>query len=93
LITFWGVACGACRVEAPHLTRLHNQYADKGLAVVAVNGYNENRQIVENYVSANGLMHPIALMGQKVAQEQYTVASYPVTYLVLKQANPERFCG
>ena len=82
VIAFWGVACGPCRAEAPHLTALLNQYRDKGLAVVAVNGYDETRQEVERFARANGLTHPIALMGQKVAEEKYTVASYPVTFLI-----------
>jgi thiol-disulfide isomerase/thioredoxin len=82
VITFWGVACGPCRAEAPHLTALYNQYRDKGLTVVAVNGYDETRQEVERFARANGLTHPIALMGKKVGEEKYTVSSYPVTFLV-----------
>ena len=82
VIAFWGVACGACCVEAPHLTALQNQYGEKGLAVVAVNGYDESKKEVDQYARDKGLTHPIALMGSKVAEEKYTVASYPVTYLV-----------
>jgi thiol-disulfide isomerase/thioredoxin len=82
VVAFWGVACGACRVEAPHLTALYNQYAGKGLAVIAVNGYDESKENVEQYVRDKGLTHPIALMGRKVAEDKYTVASYPVTYLL-----------
>ncbi|HUE17963.1 MAG TPA: TlpA disulfide reductase family protein [Planctomycetaceae bacterium] len=81
VIAFWGVACGACCEEAPHLTALYNQYKDKGLAVVGVNGYNESKPKVDRFVRAKHLTHAIALMGGKVAQE-YTVASYPVTWLV-----------
>jgi peroxiredoxin len=82
LISFWGVACGPCRAEAPHLTALYNRFRDQGLAVVAVNAYDENKQEVERFARAHGLSHPIALMGKKVGEEQYTVESYPVTFLV-----------
>jgi len=82
LISFWGVACGPCRAEAPHLTALYNRYRDKGLAMVAVNAYDESKQEVDRFVRANGLTHPIALMGKKIGEEQYTVESYPVTFLV-----------
>jgi thiol-disulfide isomerase/thioredoxin len=82
VITFWGVACGPCRAEAPHLTALYNQYKDRGLAIVAVNGYDESKEEVERFARANGLTHPIALMGKKVGEEKYTVTSYPVTFLV-----------
>jgi thiol-disulfide isomerase/thioredoxin len=84
LIAFWGVACGACRVEAPYLSALHDQYKKQGLAVVAVNGYDETKDVVAKYVRTTGLTHPIALMGGKIAKEKYTVASYPVTFLVNK---------
>jgi thiol-disulfide isomerase/thioredoxin len=82
VITFWGVACGPCRAEAPHLTALYNQYKDRGLAIVAVNAYDESKEEVERFARANGLTHPIALMGKKVGEEKYTVTSYPVTFLV-----------
>ena len=82
VITFWGVACSPCRAEAPHLTALYNQYKDRGLAIVAVNGYDESKEEVERFARANGLTHPIALMGKKVGEEKYTVTSYPVTFLV-----------
>ena len=49
VITFWGVACGPCRAEAPHLTALYNQYKDRGLAIVAVNGYDESKEEVERF--------------------------------------------
>ncbi len=83
LISFWGVACGPCRAqEAHHLTALFNRYRDQGLAVVAVNAYDESKQEVNRFARAQGLTHPIALMGKKVAEEKYTVASYPFTLLV-----------
>jgi peroxiredoxin len=82
VIAFWGVACGACCEEAPHLTALYKEYKDHGLAVIAVDGYNESKKVVDRFVRAKGILHPIAMMGGKVAAEKYTVASYPVTYLV-----------
>jgi len=82
VIAFWGVACGACRVEAPHLTELANRYGSKGLSVIAVNGYNEQKEDVERFAREKGLTHSIALMGRAVAEKKYTVASYPVTYLI-----------
>jgi peroxiredoxin len=85
LVAFWGVACGACCVEAPYLTRLAKQFGEQDLFVVAVNGYDEPRDTVAKFVKEKGLTHSIAMMGSKVAKEKYTVASYPVTFLVDRQ--------
>jgi peroxiredoxin len=82
LISFWGVACGPCRAEAPYLTALYNRFHDQGLAMVAVNAYDDSKPEVERFARAQGLTHPIALMGKKVAEEKYTATSYPVTFLV-----------
>jgi peroxiredoxin len=81
VIAFWGVACGECCQEAPHLSTLYSKYKDKGLTVVAVNAYDESKPEVDRFARAKHLTHPIGLSGSKVAQ-QYTVASYPVTWLV-----------
>jgi lysophospholipase L1-like esterase/peroxiredoxin len=82
LIAFWGVACGACCVEAPYLTALAKQFGDHDLFVVAVNGYDEPQETVAKFVKEKGLTHAVAMMGSKVAKDNYTVASYPVTFLL-----------
>ena len=81
VIAFWGVGCGACRVEAPYLSALYDRYRDKGLVVLGVDGYDESKEVVERFVRAKRLTHHIALQGEKVAAD-YTVHSYPVTYLI-----------
>jgi len=36
LLDFWGYWCGPCVVSMPHLMKLHDAYADKGLVIIAV---------------------------------------------------------
>ncbi|QDV42774.1 Thiol-disulfide oxidoreductase ResA [Stieleria neptunia] len=81
LVTFWGVACGPCRLEAPHLTRLHQKYQDR-FAIVAVNGYNETPEVVAKFAAQNQLDHPIVVGGGKVASKAYFVGAYPTTFFV-----------
>jgi thiol-disulfide isomerase/thioredoxin len=82
LLTFWGVACGPCRVEAPHLTRLHEMLSPRGFTVVAVNAYNEPEDTVRRYLDAHHLTHPVLLMGRDVARDLYEVNAFPTTFLI-----------
>jgi len=36
LVNFWGIDCGPCVAELPHLSRIQKIYGDKGLKVVAI---------------------------------------------------------
>lgn len=36
-ITFWATWCVPCRREMPHLQKLHEDFADKGLTIIGVN--------------------------------------------------------
>lgn len=37
LVNFWGLRCGACIEEMPHLNDLHDKYGEKGLVVLGIN--------------------------------------------------------
>lgn len=36
LVTFWATDCPGCIEEIPHLIKLHKQYAEMGLSIIAV---------------------------------------------------------
>jgi len=50
ILNLWGIWCGPCRDEMPHLQAMQKQYADKGLKVIGLNvGDNEGKaEPVEN---------------------------------------------
>jgi thiol-disulfide isomerase/thioredoxin len=37
LVNFWGLRCGACIEEMPHLNNLHDKYKDDGLVILGIN--------------------------------------------------------
>lgn len=82
LITFWGLACGPCRVEAPHLSKLYQRYGQQGFEVIAVNAYDDSVEDVAQYVADEKLTYPIALQGGSVAKEQYKVGAHPTTFWI-----------
>ena len=82
VVTFWGVACGPCCVEAPHLSKLFEKYNSDKFTVVAVNAYDEDAETVTRFVQQESLRHPIVLNGGKVAKEDYHVGAYPTTFWI-----------
>ena len=82
LVTFWGVACGPCCREAPHLSRFHQKYG-KDFAILAVNAYDEDREVVKKFADRTQLTHPIVLKGREVSR-RYSVGSFPTTFWIGK---------
>ena len=50
--------------------------------MLAVNGYNESKAVVESYVKKAGLKQKILLAGGNVASKKYLVKGYPTTFLI-----------
>ena len=42
LLNIWGIWCGPCRAEMPHLVAMQEQYRDKGLEVIGLNIGDQN---------------------------------------------------
>jgi thiol-disulfide isomerase/thioredoxin len=72
LITFWGLACGPCRKEAPYLSEMYKEYGQR-LAIVAINGYDDGREAVARYVKNEELVHPMVLNGKTASDDLYHV--------------------
>jgi thiol-disulfide isomerase/thioredoxin len=53
LLDMWATWCGPCRQTMPIIARMHNQYAAKGLEIVAVTA--ETAPVVEAYLKE----HPV----------------------------------
>ncbi len=90
LITFWGVACGPCRLEAPHLSRLHDKYGDQ-IAIIGINAYPETDEEVSAYVTDEKLNHQIVVGGNNVARTSYHVAAYPTTFWINHRGEVVRY--
>ena len=46
LINFWGLRCGSCIEEMPHLNAIHDKYKDKGLVIIGVNADGVNGEFL-----------------------------------------------
>lgn len=82
LLSFWAKGCGPCRREAPYLSKLQEEFGEKGFTVMAVNGWDESKKVVSRFVKRGNLKQPILLMGGSVAQEQYSVPGFPASFWI-----------
>lgn len=78
LVSFWGLGCPPCRAEAPHLSRLAEQYVGEGLVILSINAWDDDKKDLESYAKKEKLAQRILLNGSAVA-DQYHVEGLPTT--------------
>ena len=72
------------------MSKLQEKYGGRGFTVMAVNGYDEPRSVVESFVQAENLKQPILLMGRSVAQSKFSVAAFPTNFWIDRDGNVVR---
>jgi peroxiredoxin len=81
LINFWASWCGPCRVEMPHLNRLHDKYKASGFTVLGVNIDDDPRHGAATAVRW-GIRFPVLLDADKAVTRRYDLGAMPSTVLV-----------
>lgn len=81
LLEFWASWCGPCRAVLPHLKRLHEQFADRGLVVLGCN-FGEKGAVAEAFVRQEAIEYPIGLDATRKAGNAYGVRGIPHAFLI-----------
>jgi peroxiredoxin len=86
LLNFWGLRCGACIEEMPHLNAIYKSYKDKGLELLAVDTDGVNADVVVKTMKEVGLNvdFPVLLDMDFVITDTYTNFLVPLTIIVDK---------
>ena len=58
-LNFWGTWCGPCKREMPAMEKMHKEFEDKGVHILAINIKGSDLQ-VETFRDNYGLTFPIA---------------------------------
>jgi peroxiredoxin len=80
-LNFWATWCVPCRHEMPLMQKLHEEFKDRGLEVVAVN-FREDKPAVEKFFAEIGLTFTSLLDSDGAVSEQYGAWSLPLSYFI-----------
>jgi peroxiredoxin len=81
MVNFWATWCGPCRVELPHLNRLHETYKKAGFTMLGVNIDNNPQQAIE-LAQRLGVSFPVLLDTNKAVVGAYGLGDMPATVLI-----------
>jgi cytochrome c biogenesis protein CcmG/thiol:disulfide interchange protein DsbE len=82
IINFWASWCGPCKLEAPELVQIYEQYGDE-LEIYAVNLTASDRiTAVKKFVEQQGFTFPILLDESGDVSDLYEVIAIPSTFFV-----------
>ena len=80
LVNFWASWCPPCKGELPDLIALHNDYEDRGFAVLGVI-INSHPQEVGQVISRYNVSYPSVTANEMLAR-YWQVESIPTTYIL-----------
>lgn len=84
LLSFWSTACAPCLREMPTLCKLHDEFHEKGLAVVGVSlGGTVNR--LKSFLKARPLPYTVLHDADASSRRRYYLRGIPHTILIDKQ--------
>jgi thiol-disulfide isomerase/thioredoxin len=81
LLSFFAFGCGPCRTETPHISYLAEQHRGDGLVVLAVNAWDEPKEILQQYIEQNNFQQRVLLDGAEVFQ-RYNIPSERIPTVV-----------
>lgn len=86
VVNFWYAACGPCRVEAPYLEEVHQEFAGNGADFLGINTYDQAATALA-FADTYGITYPSVIDAQngqvKLAFAQVaTVLATPTTLVV-----------
>lgn len=78
LIDFWKSRCATCVKLVPHLNRIHAQYKDQGLVLLAIT--TQDKKWIEKFMEVNPIRYAVG-MGS-TSQYDYGIPSIPYSFVI-----------
>lgn len=87
-LNFWASWCGPCKAEKPHMQKVHEEYKDEEVVILAVNVTAVERNGIEDvntYLDKNKFTFPVLYDQDGSVATQYRVRAFPTTYILNKE--------
>ncbi|MEI6669631.1 MAG: TlpA disulfide reductase family protein [Acidobacteriota bacterium] len=83
VLDFWATWCGPCKVEIPGFIQLHDQYKDRGLAVIGVQ-VQDQPEALKPFVDQYRMSYPVLIgMGHDDLEEAFApMWGLPTTFII-----------
>ena len=92
VLDFWASWCTPCIERLDHLQHMHEQNADQGLTVLAIN-IEETQGEVSTFVSDHGYTFAVLLDTDASVSDAYGVAAIPHTVIVDREGEVHYIAG
>jgi len=86
LLEFWTTWCHFCDEEAPLIEKLQQEFADKGLIVLAIN-VGESKKTVKKYLGLHPRSSKIVLTEDTNLAAMYQATVYPIYVVIDRDGN------
>jgi cytochrome c biogenesis protein CcmG, thiol:disulfide interchange protein DsbE len=91
LLNVWATWCEPCRVEMPSIEKLHQEFASKGLAVVAISVDDPGaEQRILDYVKELKLTFEVLHDPKQATTTSYQITGYPETFIIARDGTIRR---
>jgi thiol-disulfide isomerase/thioredoxin len=88
LLDFWATWCKPCMKNLPKVEKIYQEYAEKGLTVLAINeDGTRSLSKVEPLVNSLGLTFPVLIDEDRNVMRLYNVNGLPTSILIDKDKN------
>jgi peroxiredoxin len=81
VVDFWATWCPPCRELMPHIQKMHDQLAAKGLTILGLD-VGEDADTVATFAKQQSYTFPLLLDAEPQVTSRYFVQSYPTTFVI-----------